>query len=351
MTPLFHPKLINGTCGDPALYIEFLYQRRAILFDCGDLHALSHRQLLKISHIFITHTHMDHFIGFDHLLRLLLGREKVLHIFGPAGIIRHLHCKLCGYTWNLVQNYNNHFEINAYEVTPQGIEQARFICQEGFNQLPLPNIAVPQLIGELQGERAGVRGILVDEPSFSIIAAPLTHAIPTLGFAFQEKFHININKDALESMGFTPGPWLNDLKSRVWEERADDEIFTIPGAGGLPLGTLKEKLITVTRGEKIAYVTDTAWNQENAENIIQLANGADYFFCEAAFMQADSDQAMKTNHLTAAQAGYLARQSKVQRLIPFHFSTRYHDAPQMLEQEAQKAFMNYAINFENIFCV
>ncbi len=330
MTPLFHPKLINGTCGDPALYIEFLYQRRAILFDCGDLHALSHRQLLKISHIFITHTHMDHFIGFDHLLRLLLGREKVLHVFGPTGIIQHLHCKLCGYTWNLVQNYANHFEINAYEVTSQGIEQARFICQEGF--------VVPRFIG------AGVRGVLVDEPSFSITAAPLTHAIPTLGFALQEKFHININKDALESMELVPGQWLNELKSWVWEERADDEIFTIPDTGSFPMGTLKEKLITITNGEKIAYVADTAWNQENAESIIHLASDADYFFCEAAFMQADSDQAVKTNHLTAAQSGYLARQAKVQRLIPFHFSPRYHENPEVIEREAQRAFRNYYLD-------
>ena len=331
MTPRFHPKLVNGACGDPALYIEFLYQRRAILFDCGDLHALSPRQLLKVSHIFISHTHMDHFIGFDHLLRLLLGREKILCVFGPAGIIQQVNCKLCGYTWNLVQNYANHFEVRVFEITPQGIEGAQFICQEGFIQR---NLGITPF-----GE------ILLDEPSFSIITVPLTHSIPSLGFALREKFHININKTALETMGLPPGPWLNELKKWIWEERADNEVFAIPGIAGQPavnspLGWLKEKLITISQGERIAYVSDTAWNPRNAENIVHLANGADYFFCEAAFMQVEQDRAKATSHLTAAQAGYLACQARVRQLIPFHFSPRYHENPQAIEQEAQQAFVN-----------
>ena len=73
MRPLLHPTLVNGRTGDPVLYIETLFERRAILFDLGDLSNLPARKLQRLEHVFVSHTHIDHFIGFDHLLRGLVG--------------------------------------------------------------------------------------------------------------------------------------------------------------------------------------------------------------------------------------------------------------------------------------
>ena len=101
MRPSFHPRLVNPPFGDPGVFIPFSYEKRAVLFDLGDIQSLSPRDILKISHIFISHTHMDHFFGFDHLLRLHLGREKVLYLYGPGGILKNVEGKLAGYTWNL----------------------------------------------------------------------------------------------------------------------------------------------------------------------------------------------------------------------------------------------------------
>jgi ribonuclease Z len=83
MRPSFLPRLVNEPFGDPGLFIPFLHQKRALIFDLGDIHSLSARDILKITHVFITHTHMDHFIGFDRLLRLLLGRDQDLYLYGP----------------------------------------------------------------------------------------------------------------------------------------------------------------------------------------------------------------------------------------------------------------------------
>jgi ribonuclease Z len=86
----------DGRFGDPVLYADLTFERRALLFDIGDIAALVPHQLLRVSHVFVSHTHMDHFAGFDH--RVLLGRDKKLTLFGPAGFIDQVEHKLRAYT-------------------------------------------------------------------------------------------------------------------------------------------------------------------------------------------------------------------------------------------------------------
>jgi ribonuclease Z len=109
MKASFHPRLVNAPLEDPALFIPFLFQNRALLFDMGSLYRLPPKEMLKLTHGFVTHTHMDHFSGFDTLLRIFLGRQKSLHLFGPANFLQNIEGKLAGYTWNLVENYSHGF--------------------------------------------------------------------------------------------------------------------------------------------------------------------------------------------------------------------------------------------------
>ena len=94
--------LVNDPFGDPGLLVQFLFQKRSLLFDLGDISPLSNAELLKVSHVFVSHTHIDHFIGFDRLLRTFFGREKTLTFYGPENFIKNVEGKLAGFTWNLV---------------------------------------------------------------------------------------------------------------------------------------------------------------------------------------------------------------------------------------------------------
>jgi ribonuclease Z len=105
MRPLLHASLVNGRSGDPAVYIETLFERRAILFDLGDIATLPARKIHRLEHVFVSHAHIDHFVGFDRLLRILVGREKTINLYGLHGFINHVHYKMQAYRWNLVDRY------------------------------------------------------------------------------------------------------------------------------------------------------------------------------------------------------------------------------------------------------
>ncbi len=328
MTPQFHPSLVNDPFDDPAVYVDFLYERRALLFDLGDIRALSPRKILRITHIFISHTHIDHFIGFSQVIRLCLGREKSLHLFGPPGFIARVEHSLASFTWNLVESYPTDFTVVAVELHPDGTgNSAEFHCQSGFRREQ-----------EQTGQVAG--GIILDEDGFRIRAAFLDHKTVSLAFALEEKDHVNIMKNRLLELGLPTGPWLADLKRAIMRGEDDDKPFRVwwHGEAGteerrFTLGELKSTILNIVPGQRIAYVTDAANTPANAAKIVELARGADFLFIEAAFLDAEQAQASERHHLTARQAGLLARKAGVARVIPFHFSPRYQGMEEALLRE------------------
>ncbi len=176
MRPSFNPRLINGPFRDPGLFIPFRFQNRALLFDLGDISGMPARDILKISHAFVTHTHMDHFIGFDHLLRLMLGREKTLALYGPQDFIKHVEGKLSGYNWNLADKYNYPLVMEVTEVHPDYKLGRRYRCKDGFRPLG-------------QAVRQPFDGVLYREPAFNISVAILDHQISCLGLSVREQRH------------------------------------------------------------------------------------------------------------------------------------------------------------------
>ncbi len=334
MRPSFHPRLTNDPFSDPGLFIPFLFERRALLFDLGELRGLSAKDLLKVSHVFVTHTHMDHFIGFDTLLRLFLGRDKEIHLVGPEGFFRHVEGKLAGYTWNLVHEYQTDLTLKVTEIHPNRALKRTYVCKDRFRSR-----------GNQVDE--AFTGILLRDPSFLIEAAWLDHRIPCLGLSLKENFYVNINKQGLEELGLSVGPWLTQFKKALYEEKDPNSDFLVTWEKeGIVteekkfiLGELIQKIATFSPGQKITYITDIAGTPENYEKVVKLAKHSDHLFIEAAFLDRDRNIARKKFHLTAKEAGELARLAGVKHYTLFHFSPRYEHMVQDIEKEAREAFL------------
>jgi ribonuclease Z len=332
MRPSFHPRLINGPFDDPGLFIPFQFQNRAVIFDLGDITCLAAKDILKISHAFVSHTHMDHFIGFDRLLRLSLAREKNLSLCGPPGFLKNVEGKLAGYTWNLADKYNYPLSLRISEVHPQYTLCRSYRCRDRFKPVRDP-IKQPFC------------GILHAEPSFTVSAAMFDHRIPCLGFSITERFHVNIIKDGLNALGLTPGPWITEFKQALYGQADPASKFEVKFDRQKParhfiLGTLADNIARITPGQKISYITDVRYSQSNRQRIVALVKRSDHLFIEAAFMDQDREIAERKQHLTARQAGHLAGKAQVKQMTVFHFSPRYTGMEEQLREEAGAAFEN-----------
>ncbi len=332
MKPILHPSLVNDVLGDPGLFVQFLYEKRAFLFDLGDLSPLTNADLLKVTHVFVSHTHIDHFIGFDRFLRVVFGREKTITLFGPENFIANVQGKLAGFTWNLVDRYDESLTLEVVEVHPDRLRKATFRAIERFQKTD-------------EREEPFIGGLVLDEPAISVATEILEHRVPCLGFALKEKFHVNINKDELTAMHIEPGAWLNNLKQNIYEGASDNLAVQVPvGVNGAQewreysLGALKKKLVTITPGQKIAYITDTVYTPDNTRRIVNLIRDADLLFCESPFIAEEEDRARDRCHLTTRQAGLLAKAAGVKQLKVFHFSKRHSHQTDRLVREAEETF-------------
>lgn len=332
MSARFHPQLINDPFGDPGLYVEFMFEKRAILFDLGDLSGLPPRKLLRVSDVFVSHMHMDHFCGFDHLLRLLLGREHRLRLYGPQGLVDAVSHKLAAYSWNLVERYATDLVIVVSELVDEAtLRTVEFSFRERFRA----RAERVQKTGE---------GRLLAEESFSVRAEILDHGIASLAFALDEPAHVNVWKNRIEERGLRVGPWLRDLKQAILRGEPDETIIAArwkeDGEAverSLALGDLR-MAVDVTPGIRIAYVVDAAPSEANLARIARLAANAGVLFIEAAFLHEDLARARDRKHLTAAIAGAVARRAGAQRLVTLHYSPRYEGRGDELAREAEAAF-------------
>ncbi len=320
MKPSFHAGSVNSPFEDPCVYIRIIRENRAMLFDAGDIGKLSQGSLLKITDVFVSHTHIDHFIGFDKLLRAVLRRDIPLKVFGPANIIDCVAGKLKGYTWNLIRDYP--LKIEVFEVKGPLLSHASFHAACSFQRVDNPD--------------REFNGTVMEDPLFTIKGVELSHQIPVMAYALEEAFHINIDKAALSARGLPVGAWLSAFKKSIRAGCPDATVFEVSGKS-YSIAELMP-VAHITRGQKISYVTDVAPDAENIEKTVAFVSGSDEFFCEAYFLEKDEARAHERHHLTAALAGRIAREAGVGNLELIHFSPKYTKCMDEIYSEAMREF-------------
>jgi ribonuclease Z len=277
---------------------------------------------------------MDHFAGFDQLLRAFLGRQKDVGIYGPTGLIDAVEHKLRAYTWNLIEGYEGNLVFSVTEVDTAGrLTSAQFCGRTRFERS--------------EGEtRQSDAGILLREPGLQVRATILEHGEFVLAFALEERAHINVWRNEVEGLGLSIGPWLRAFKEATLLGASDDTLIEVmwhdrhsKNPAALPLGLLKKQIMKITAGRKIAYVVDCSFTDANVEKIARLSKDADILFIEATFLDSDAALAKARHHLTARQAGTIARLARAKRLVTLHYSPRYKGKSHRLAGEAQDAIL------------
>ena len=312
--------LVNGIFGDPLLHARLRNGGRSLLFDLGDGERLPAHVAHQVSDCFITHAHMDHLAGFLWLLRSRIGQRTPCRLYGPPGLIRHIHGLVDGFLWDRIGDNGPVFAVHEL----RGERLYRSVIQAGVSDLREPEFI------------ASPGGVLAKEPGFRVRAVVLDHHTPVLAYAFEPTPQHNVRKDRLRAGGWSPGPWLNALKAGLRAGELQREL-ALPDGTTATVGTLGRDLIMTVPGRRLVYATDLADTPGNRQRLIDLARNAHTLFLEASFAEADRARATAHAHLTGRACGEIAAAAGIARLVPFHLSRRYAHDPAALFDEIRSA--------------
>ncbi|HEX7689309.1 MAG TPA: MBL fold metallo-hydrolase [Burkholderiaceae bacterium] len=333
MRTLLEPRLVDPGGREPGLVVEVRDHRRALLFDLGELGPVSARTLLRASHAFVTHAHMDHFGGFDHWLATSLGRKPSMTLWGGPGFVDRVEHKLRAYVWNVVQRYPVPLVVEVRALEADGTRRgAVFDSRDGFLRRDL-------VIAADAGD------VLVEEPLLRVRARIVDHEMPVLAFAIEETAQVRVAADRIAAMGLATGPWLQTLKAAVLADAPDGQPMAVrwrDAAGEherrFTLGELRPLVLDRVPGRRLGYVTDLRFTEANLRQLDALLRDVDLLHIECVFSEDDRALARQRNHLTARQAGTVARRLGARRLVPFHFSPRYAGREDVLREQAFAAW-------------
>ncbi len=271
---------------------EFFY-----LFDCGEG---TQRQIftaglnfMRISDIFISHWHADHFAGLLGLMQTmnLESRQKPLNIFGPeatkfVSILRSL-----GYA-------RLNYHVHAHDIDFESKEIST----------------------------------LIEENEFFVQSIPAKHSIPAVAYAFVEKDRVKIDKDKITKLGLPP-------RGKIYKDAKEKGHLTFRGKK-----ILLEEISTIEKGKKVVYSGDTL----PTKNMIKLAEGADLLIHDSTFFSEDFSEDEGYKHANFADVLKIAEEAKVKEVILTHISRRYQDMNELKEKIADHKNVRIAKDFMKV---
>lgn len=321
-------KFVNGLSGDPALHVFFPMSGDAMLFDLGTLDALSNRELLKVRHAFVSHCHIDHFIGFDRLLRVNIPHFRSVSVAGPEGFIANVRGRLHGYLWNLLEKDQIVFDVT--EVLADGsLKQATISSTHGFE---------PSDVRTVSGV-GGIAKVAQIADGGEVRAVVLDHGTPSVAYRFESPRRMHVRSEVLASLGYQPGPWIKELQTAASRQRFD-AMIEVAGQKHRA-GDLTKTLLSEVPSFSLGYLTDIVFSEKNLARLKALFTPTTVLVCEASFRDADALRAQQKLHLSTRQAALIAAVCQVEDLRVFHVSGIYGEDTQVSVEEAARYFAEY----------
>ena len=264
------------------------------LVDCGEgtqIQMIKYKiRRSKISHIFISHLHGDHYFGLVGLINSfsLLSHQQEMHVFAPAPLQQIIELQL--------------------------------------------KVADTRLCYPLHFHTISDAGTLVDNDKIVIKCFRTNHRIECYGFSFHEKKnHRKLNPDKAREYGI-PVSFYDHLKEGQDYLQPDGVV-------------VKNEWVTesVPPGKTYAFCADTKYD----ESIIPHIQDADLIYHETTYLDALRERAEGRFHSTTRQAAEIAKRANVKKLLIGHFSSKY-DTLEEFEQEARDVFLNTELALEGV---
>ncbi|MBP6785122.1 MAG: hypothetical protein KA152_15105 [Verrucomicrobiales bacterium] len=321
---------VLGKAGaDNALFItvDSGQSRESLLFDCGEgcLHDLRPSTIQSVSHLFLSHFHMDHVSGFDTFFRLNYNRpDGPVQVWGPPGTIDLMWHRFNGFIWNLHNNQPGEWVVR--EISDHQVETARFFTREAFGTI------------HRQAEQALESAVVYRTPGWHLETKLLPHGtISSLACRIVESPKKNIDPGKMQSLGLIPGPWLKGLTDGA----VPDSLGIEMGDRSFTFGEMREQLLRTTPGESLAYLTDFRIEPGTHEwqDLVAWLSGTTILVCECQYRSDDTALAVQNGHMTAGLVGRLAAEARVGKLVLQHLSRRYQrDEWLAMRDQAKAAF-------------
>ncbi|MFD5116600.1 ribonuclease Z [Streptomyces sp. NPDC058391] len=167
---------------------------------------------------------------------------------------------------------------------------------------------------ELTEAPVGGDGVLARTAAYTLDAYKLSHPVESYGYRLTEPDGLRMLPARLAAHGIA-GPDVGRLRRE-----------------GTLNGVSLDEVSETRRGQRFAFVMDTRL----CDGAYALAEGCDMLVIESTFLDEDERLATDHGHLTAGQAGRVAREAGVRHLVLTHFSQRYGD-PDEFERQARAA--------------
>jgi ribonuclease Z len=319
----FDFRLINGLQGDPAVFVLLKRMGEALLFDLGSIDNLGHRDMLRVRHVFVSHAHMDHFVGFDRLLRVNVPHRRQLSLFGPEDFIERVRCKLNSYTWNLIDPDQIRFQV--HEVRGDGSVWTALLTNTD-------KFAAPAVRTEITHDH-----LVTLRDGSQVAAALLDHkGIPSVSYKLEAPAILKVRTEKLKTLNLKAGPWLGELQLRVRTGKTQGSL-DIEGRE-YSIEELSAEMITQQKGRSLVYLTDLSFSPGNLEALKKAFGHASDGISESSFADEDRSRAVDKAHLTSRQSALIARSLGIQHFHIFHVSGIYGQGPQQVAEEARSFF-------------